>query len=77
MIDTSAWSEFRVGDYFHGVRGTSRKMQGLNDGKTPVYFIDEKDVKEIVKRYNPTKKIGDINIPELEKKLNQKRLRRF
>ena len=43
----------------------------LNDGKTPVYFIDEKDVKEIVKRYNPTKKIGDINIPELEKKLNQ------
>ncbi|MBP7172483.1 MAG: cell division protein FtsQ [Cloacibacterium sp.] len=43
----------------------------LNDSKTPVYFIDEKDVKEIVKKYNPTRKIGDINIPELEKKLNQ------
>ncbi|WP_317132167.1 cell division protein FtsQ [Chryseobacterium sp. SNU WT5] len=39
--------------------------------KNPVYFIDEKEVKELVKKSNPTKKIGDINIPELEKKLNQ------
>lgn len=39
--------------------------------KNPVYFIDEKEVKEIVKKANPTKKIGDIDIPELEKKLNQ------
>ena len=39
--------------------------------KSPVYFIDEKDIKEIVKKSNPTKRIGDINIPELEKKLNQ------
>lgn len=38
--------------------------------QTPVYFIDEKEVKEIVKKLNPTKKIGDIDIPELEKKLN-------
>ena len=38
--------------------------------KNPVYFIDEKEVKEIVKKANPTKKIGDIDIPELEKKLN-------
>ena len=36
MIDTSNWKEFRVGDFFHGVRGTSRKMQELNEGKTPV-----------------------------------------
>lgn len=36
MIDTSKWKEFRVGDYFHGVRGTSRKMQELNEGETPV-----------------------------------------
>ena len=36
MIDTSSWKEFRVGDFFHGVRGTSRKMQELNEGKTPV-----------------------------------------
>ena len=38
--------------------------------KNPVYFIDEKEVKEIVKKANPTKKIGDIDIPALEKKLN-------
>jgi cell division protein FtsQ len=43
----------------------------LAQTKNPVYFIDEKDVKEMVKKSNPTKKIGDINIPELEKKLNQ------
>lgn len=36
MIDTSGWKEFRVGDYFHGIRGTSRKMQELNEGRTPV-----------------------------------------
>ena len=39
--------------------------------KSPVYFIDEKDIKDIVKKSNPTKRIGDINIPELEKMLNQ------
>ena len=38
--------------------------------KEPVYFIDEKEVKELVKKSNPTKKVGDINIPELEKRLN-------
>lgn len=36
MIDTSMWKKFRVGDYFHGVRGKSRKMQELNDGEVPV-----------------------------------------
>ncbi|WP_447951543.1 cell division protein FtsQ/DivIB [Chryseobacterium koreense] len=39
--------------------------------KTPVYFVDEKDILEIVNKSNPSKRIGDINIPELEKKLNQ------
>ncbi|MDP2452942.1 MULTISPECIES: cell division protein FtsQ/DivIB [unclassified Kaistella] len=43
----------------------------MTQTKNPVYFIDEKDVKELVKKSNPTKRIGDINIPELEKKLNQ------
>jgi len=42
----------------------------MNQSKTPVYFVDEKDIKELVKQYNPTRKIGDINIPELEKKIN-------
>ena len=36
MIDISAWKEFRVGNYFHGIRGTSRKMQELDDGLTPI-----------------------------------------
>lgn len=35
-IDISSWKEFRVGEYFHGVRGTSRKLQGLEDGATPI-----------------------------------------
>lgn len=42
----------------------------MNESGTPVYFIDEKDVKNIVKKDNPTGRIGDINIPELEKKIN-------
>lgn len=42
----------------------------MTQTKLPVYFIDEKDVKNIVKKSNPTKKVGDINIPDLEKKLN-------
>lgn len=36
MIDTSGWKEFRVGDYFNGIRGTSRKKQALNEGQIPV-----------------------------------------
>jgi cell division protein FtsQ len=43
----------------------------MSQSKTPVYFVDEKDIKELIKQYNPTRKIGDINIPELEKKINQ------
>ncbi len=39
--------------------------------KSPVYFVDEKDIKTIVDRYNTTKKVGDIDIPSLEKKLNE------
>ena len=39
--------------------------------KSPVYFVDEKDIKTIVEKYNSTKKVGDIDIPNLEKKLNQ------
>ena len=37
--------------------------------KSPVYFVDEKDIKTIVERYNTTKKVGDIDIPSLEKKI--------
>lgn len=56
-------------------RFNDAKMENVSinmiQSKTPVYFVDEKDIKELVKQYNPTRKIGDINIPELEKKINQ------
>ena len=39
-------------------------------GKEKVYFIDEKDVKDFIKKANPTKRIGDIDIPHLEKEVN-------
>ena len=42
----------------------------MNSGKTPVYFVDEKDIREIVKKENPSGKVGDLNIPALEKKIS-------
>ena len=42
----------------------------LNPTKPEVYFIDEKDIKEIVQKNNPTKKIGDVDIPKIEKLIN-------
>lgn len=38
--------------------------------KTPVYFVDEKDIRNIVKKENPSGNLGDLNIPALEKKIN-------
>ncbi|GEN75512.1 hypothetical protein CHA01nite_12520 [Chryseobacterium hagamense] len=38
--------------------------------RTPVYFIDEKDIREIVKKENPSGKVGDLDIPALEKKIS-------
>lgn len=38
-------------------------------GKEKVYFIDEKDVKQFIQQSNPTKRIGDIDIPHLEKEV--------
>lgn len=42
----------------------------VNLQQTPVYFIDEKDIREIIKKENPNKRIGELNIPALEKKIN-------
>lgn len=42
----------------------------LNPTKPEVYFIDEKEIKDIVKKNNPSKKIGDVNIPNMEKIIN-------
>ena len=47
----------------------------LSRTKNPVYFIDEKDIKELVKKSNPTKKIGLIKATPaqiLEKILSEK-----
>lgn len=35
-MDIVEWKEFRVGDYFKGIRGKSRKLQALTDGETPI-----------------------------------------
>ncbi|WP_426274884.1 cell division protein FtsQ/DivIB [Chryseobacterium sp. S-02] len=56
---------------FSGQKITDNKISvKMNSGKTPVYFIDEKDIREIVKKENPSGKVGDLNIPALEKKIN-------
>ncbi|MCL1675802.1 cell division protein FtsQ/DivIB [Elizabethkingia meningoseptica] len=38
--------------------------------ETPVYFINEATVQSIVKKSNPSGKVGTLDIPQLEKKLN-------
>jgi len=55
---------------FSGQKITDNKISVKMNEKTPVYFIDEKDIREIVKKENPSGKVGDLNIPTLEKKIN-------
>lgn len=55
---------------FSGQKITDNKISVKMNEKTPVYFIDEKDIREIVNKENPSRKVGDLNIPELEKKIN-------
>lgn len=55
-------------------RFKEKRMENISvnlSKEAPVYFIDEKDIRTIVERYNPTKKVGDIDIPNLEKHLCQ------
>ena len=42
----------------------------LNSGNTPVYFVDEKVIKDIVAKQNPSHTVGNLDIPKLEKRLN-------
>ncbi|MDF0719059.1 cell division protein FtsQ [Kaistella sp. PBT33-4] len=39
-------------------------------GLEKVYFIDEKNVMDFIRKANPSRKIGDIDIPALEKEIN-------
>ncbi|REC75409.1 cell division protein FtsQ [Chryseobacterium elymi] len=55
---------------FSGQKITDNKISVKMNEKAPVYFIDEKDIREIVKKENPSGKVGDLNIPTLEKKIN-------
>ncbi|WP_294311875.1 cell division protein FtsQ [uncultured Chryseobacterium sp.] len=55
---------------FSGQEITDNKISVKMNEKTPVYFIDEKDIREIVKKENPSGKVGDLDIPALEKKIN-------
>lgn len=55
---------------FSGQKITDNKISVKMSEKTPVYFIDEKDIREIVKKENPSGKVGDLNITALEKKIN-------
>jgi cell division protein FtsQ len=55
---------------FSGQKITDNKISVKMNEKTPVYFIDEKDILEIVKKENPSGKVGDLNIPALEKRIN-------
>lgn len=42
----------------------------MDDKQSSVFFVDEKDIKTIVKQSNPENRIGTLDIPKLEKKLN-------
>ncbi len=55
---------------FSGQKITDDKISVKMSEKTPVYFIDEKDIREIVKKENPSGKVGALDIPALEKKIN-------
>lgn len=42
----------------------------MDDKQDSVYFVDERDIKSIIKLANPENKIGTLDIPKLEKRLN-------
>jgi len=57
-------------------RFSNQKISGekvsvkLNEARTPVYFLDESFIKNMVKKENPSARIGDLDLPELEKQIN-------
>lgn len=42
----------------------------VNLKQSPVYFIDEKEIQQIVEKSNPSQKVGTVDVPSLEQKLN-------
>lgn len=60
--------------HFSLKRFANSPLQGISVKmiqNTPVYFIDEKDIKDIIKKNYSTKRIGDLDVPSLEKDLKQ------
>lgn len=55
---------------FSSQKITDNNISVKMNEKTPVYFVDEKDIRNIVKNENPSGTVGDLNIPALEKKIN-------
>lgn len=55
---------------FGGQEITDNQISVKMNERTPVYFVDEKDIREIVKKENPSGKVGDLDIPALEKKIS-------
>lgn len=49
---------------------TDNKISVKMSEKTHVYFVDENDIKAIVNKENPSGKVGDLDIPALEMKIN-------
>lgn len=55
---------------FGGQKITDNQISVKMNERTPVYFIDEKDIRKIVQKENPSGKVGDLDIPALEKKIS-------
>ncbi|QIG89971.1 cell division protein FtsQ [Chryseobacterium sp. POL2] len=52
-------------------KSVSESKIKLNNDATSVYFISENEVSDLIKKYNPENKIGTLDIPKLEEKLNK------
>lgn len=55
---------------FSNQKITDNKISVSMNEEIPVYFVDEKDIRAIVEKENPSGRVGDLDIPELEKKIN-------
>src|SRR5690606_4527939 len=43
----------------------------LNPTKPEVYFVEEEEIKDIIKKKNSSQKVGEIDVPEIEKMISK------
>lgn len=43
----------------------------LNPTKPEVYFVEEEEIKDIIKKKNSSQKLGEIDVPEIEKMISK------